>query len=524
MRQIVILIALTASLMLSGAHSLMAQISPSSQTSVGGQAPIDPTQTCDRYYVDPNNGSDGNTGLSATRAFQTITHAISVASLSTTDSVIMLLPGIYSQVTNSESFPLFPHHGISIQGTNALNTVLDAGGSSDCFVLFPTGIGTDFDGTYFDGFSVKFAINAFYLPEEGVGMKPTISNVCLIDNQVGVLMEAIDLEGDTSPYDTDGNDYIEHRPRLVNMTFVDNGVGIRDVVIPAFPATDDFGEADPAIANCLFVGNGLDLDGCDASDVKNDSDISSNIFCTASTRIKPGRFSPIGWELPFNCGAATADVFINPVTCDYRLKPTIGGPAFTYLVDQGIDRLDNLSYHMGLTMIKPNGSCGQKIWDADMEGFCNDRMVGSGHDIGADELGELIVSGYRLATTSFAPGAVAEVWVTPAAGMPNQVYSPARTWNERQNLGYLKWLSSSTPGARPRGTSAPSVSGSSSGLACIANSGLTVGPVGQSFTIGTPVSVPAFALSPTSRINEQYTVLVPGAGRFITNLQSYIVE
>lgn len=490
---------------------------------IGPQSDVDELPFCPRFYVDPVGGDDfSNTGGSPTNAFQTIGNAMSVASANPLRSVVILLPGIYSASTNGESYPINLRDGVSIQGTSALNTIVNGEGGSSAFVFVPTSITDDFSRTYYDGFTVKNANSGFSLPDERVGLKPTLSNICLVRNQIGIRMTAVDGEFDQFPDDLDGNFYIEHRPRFVNLTFSENEIAIRDEIVPIINP-GDYGEADPAIANCLFVANGLDFDGTDLDDLVTDAGTRSNVYCSFSPRIKPGRMDPSGGSLPFDCDSAS-DVFINIETCDYRLNPDLGSAAEMFLVDTGMtEGTDPLLYHDSRTNIRPRGLCGENIWDVDMEGFCNDRVNQKIIDIGADEMGSLIVAGYIPQTTEFNLNDTAQYWMRPTTGNPGVPFSSLRAWNERNNPGFLRWLSVATPGARPRGTVAPSFR-AGVGVVCIADNGVmseTLGPflygVSNNVTITT-------ASAASSRVNNQSLPFVGGAGQTLTNLQSYSIR
>lgn len=489
----------------------------------GNEQPV----RADCIYVDPVNGNNANSGTQPFDAFRNIHRAIVESILKPRLSNITLLPGTYSFGSNQESFPLNVPDGISIQGTSALNTVLDGEGE-DVFLLSPMQAGQDFSGSYFDGFSIRNARIAIQFAAERIGFKPTFSNMVLSDNQVGLSMRAVDLEGDNVPDDTDLNNFVEHRPRLVNLTFVENEIAISDLIeVHSFPPADH-GEAEPAIANCLFIDNALDFDGVDLSDLVNDDGVRSNVFCNInSARIKPGRSGPVGGSLAFPCDSTTADeVFINPASGDYRLKPTIGGPSLAYLVDRGIGKSSTLRYHGQAfpTFIEPEGRRGEKIWDTDMEGFCNERTVGQTNDIGADELGELIIAGYQPGTTRFSFGAAAEIWVTPVEALPGQSFVALRIYNERSNLGFLRWLPKSVAGARPRGTKLPVQSSFSKGLDCIADSGKMAEVIPVTFLFGHPQTLPVTSVTFPARVNNQFVTALPDKPRFTTNLQSYTIE
>ena len=80
------------------------------------------------YYVDDDTGSDGDDGLSAAEAFETITHALSVASGGDT---INVLAGTYDDA-NGETFPLALKSGVALLGAGSgsvTSITVDDGGS-----------------------------------------------------------------------------------------------------------------------------------------------------------------------------------------------------------------------------------------------------------------------------------------------------------------------------------------------------------------------------------------------------------
>ena len=90
------------------------------------------------YYIDPINGSDSNSGLSAEEAWMTLTHANGQTQNTGTEEnpvVLHALAGVYSPSTNGETFPVrfdqgnfggdYPRVGVLI-GSGSGQTILDA--------------------------------------------------------------------------------------------------------------------------------------------------------------------------------------------------------------------------------------------------------------------------------------------------------------------------------------------------------------------------------------------------------------
>lgn len=480
-----------------------------------------------RVFVDPVNGDDTNTGQATDDALRTIGQALQL-STPNTNTAIVLLPGVYSPQTNGEIYPLFMQDGVSIQGTNALNTVLDCGGSGTGLSFIQQG---GFEGTHYDGFTITNAVIAINIVAETVAASPTFSNLVIVKNHIGIQMVAIDLEGLMVADDIDGNNYVEHRPRLVNLTIADNDIGIFDIA-NGISSPGGWGEADPAIANCLF-DNDLDLSGTDLEDVvaRIDRGRLSNVFSTflsSATRIKADRRSPGTGSLPFIRPAA-ADFLINRDSFDYRINPDNANTAQIFLVDQGIsEEDDNLEYHGGLTVIEPIGDSGQMIWDMDLEGHGNVRLEGEGHDIGADELGEFVVAGYLPQTTSFVQFATGTVWLNPVNGQPasNPVIRAVSERDAASNP-YNDLMTMGVPGARPPGTTLPTNFPGINGFGFLSVAGFQFNffPVSAPVASGVSSGFFVFVLTtpPDCVSNNQYAYYDSAANLFLTNLQSFTI-
>jgi len=89
-------------------------------------AGANPLQAGD-WYVDALTGNNANDGLTPQTAWRTITHA--VATVPGNPETVHVAPGVYDSLLG-ESFPLQPHEGIRIVGTQgSAHTILDGGGA-----------------------------------------------------------------------------------------------------------------------------------------------------------------------------------------------------------------------------------------------------------------------------------------------------------------------------------------------------------------------------------------------------------
>lgn len=431
--------------------------------------------TCFRF-VDPVNGNDNANG-SLTAPWKTIFNAMYGPAPVAYGDVVVLLPGIYSPSTNGEFWPLFMRDGVSLQGTNALNTILQ--GEADEFGELPTILyffsgfhQDDFADTLVDGVTITNGKNGILLNTEFIPVRPSIANCFIVKNECGVRITSIYHE----TVDVDG--YVNHAPRLANDTIASNDFGIVDegVWVPTDPDPDgtENGEADSCIVNCLVYPNSeSDLSGVD------DEDIVATAFCTfdAGGESFVKNSSPSTYVAV--CGLQPFDVYVWPTRWDYRIKR--GSP----LIDAGTTSLVVANGTIGRRFFQ----CGQDIFDVDCEGYFNHRLRGAAPDIGADEVGQLILAGYAPKTTDFTPAFPNAVMsVNPDPVIPGPLFATVHL-SGGGLLGYTNNEPLSTPGVRPRYTTAPSST----------SDGLRV--VNPNFYIpGTPATI---ALSPAGTFNFQ---------------------
>jgi hypothetical protein len=340
----------------------------------GGIDPSDPSLLCNTIYVSPDTsiGDDSNPGTLKEPKL-TIQEAIWTASIDT-PAVVVLLPGTYSQSTNGEYFPIYMYEDVSVQGTSAMNTVLDGENYGSDLIWFYGMYGV-FNETYLDGVSLRRGSWAVNMESEFNPVGPTISNCVIADNDIGIRMVAI--------WEHDSQTYPHFFPRIMNNTIVENNIGIFDQAKPGIGGPfDGKGVATPAIINNIIKFNhNLDLAGVDSTDIKN------CVFGSQNAWMVVGGL-PFTWSW---AGLMTLDnTFVDSFNGDYRLLP-----------EALVEDMGTLDLQVGNgNTVEPESVCGMNILDFDGEGYGNERLVDA-IDLGADERSDLIIAGYIPWTTKF---------------------------------------------------------------------------------------------------------------------------
>lgn len=463
--------------------------------------------TCIRY-VDPVAGNDGAVGT-LSYPWKTINRALYGNNPVAYGDVVVLLPGIYSPSTNGEFWPLSMRDGVSLQGTNALNTILQGeadefGNKPNILNFFAGSMDQTFEDTLVDGVTITNGESGIILNTEFIPVRPTIANCFIVKNEVGVRIISIYH----ATVDVDG--YVNHEPRLINDTIAQNGIGILDegIWVPSDPDPDGTvnGEADSCIVNCIVYPNALsDLEGVD------DEDISATAFCTTDA----AGVSQVKNNTPFTyvsvCGLGAIGVYVWPARWDYRIQP------LSPFVDQGTTDLSVANGSVGRRLFQ----CHQDIFDVDCEGYFNARLVNGIPDIGADELGQLIIAGYAAKTTEFNPGqSTAFMLMTPNPALSGSLF--AKTYLGSGATGYTYYHPLSVPGVRPKGTTAPA---ETSEGAMVVNPNLLLPGYPLTFgmpPVGTALQFQQTSATPTRR-NVQVLPTNGSSQTTLSNLQSYTI-
>lgn len=394
-------------------------------------------------------GSLTGSGTSADPA-RTITRGMDLANAG---DVIVVNAGVY-RTTMGEVFPIKMKDGVSIQGVNALNTVLFVDRNEG---LVFDGNDGDFLDTIVQGITITNAQSAILM--NGPPVKATIANCFLIENSEGVRMNSVFTNQTLSTtVDSDQNGYTEHQPLLQSLTICRNTIGILDAGDAGLmggaaldPDGSVDGEARPCIVNCVVFGNTKsDLEGVDSTDVASTAFFTVDAF--GFSRVRPPLSLP---SSPINLSAETVEgLFIHPDRGDYRLEHFDGHP----LVDAG----DQFAVCANGTQMQFSYTSGLVWFQDDCEGYGNSRYDGfvpAGSfvtvDIGADEQGEYSLAGFSPFSTSF----VAPNFLTIELRGSSNFATPTNISNWlaiSSALGYQPYLDSgSYPSARPLDSTDP---------------------------------------------------------------------
>ncbi len=466
----------------------------------GGLNHTDITPLCNTVYVSPDLaiGDNSNPGTMK-EPLLNIQNAIWEASLNT-PAVVVLLPGTYSPSTNGESFPISMDLDVSIQGTSAMNTILDGESYNSDLIVFHPWLGGSFDETYVDSITLRRGYSAIDMDSEFDSMGPIISNCVITDNVNGIRMYAIWHYGNQI--------YPHHYPKIVNNTIVENNIGILDdtKILPApwGGPYDGKGVAEPALINNIILFNSLlDLQGTDSSDVKNCT------FVTQNPNKVVGSL-PNTWA--WSSSLTLLDTFINSYNGDYRLLPE------TLVEDMGTSELfvDNG------TTVEPVSPCEMDIFDFDGEGYGNERLVDA-VDLGADERSDLLIAGYIPWTTKFGtyngqPYDTMNINVAPKTSIGNMLN--VRLWFAK---GAPRWNKlDSTPGARAKGSARMTLTNNLGKLWLQRNAQISTHtvyvPAKSWFNLQVPIT------STPCHWNTQCLAKGPTAFSGLSNLQSFLAD
>ncbi len=352
----------------------------------------------DRVIVDPVNGDDSTGDLN--NPFLTVRNAISYLKSFVGGGVVCCLPGRYAYDTNGEDFPIFMETHVSLQGTGALDTIFDASAdptndgdivwdaTQQTFVdgtpvisFFAPGGGC-FDYTFVDGVTL---VNG----DEGVQIfaeepiNPQISNCFIIHNDTGIHITSTEF----TPDENSPIEYHPCRPAIVFDTIAQNNIGIlNDNQFTINPIIAGFNE--PAVVNTYLDNNIADLEGVDYCDIVR--------LAFDAAKVDTAMISPRIGPLPLptiDLGTVTVPLITNGAltsSTDYRVH-LVGNQ----LVGQGILPIGTTSF------VVPNGTVvmrdfplGDTAYDLDCEGPGNSRIEDGQVEIGADERGNILASGF----------------------------------------------------------------------------------------------------------------------------------
>lgn len=430
--------------------------------------PVGGLEDCATLYVDSVCGDDNNPGTESA-PMKTARAAITRAGNLGGPATVVFKPGDYLvSPPGSAMTPILMPPYVSLIGTSVLNTGIEKNS-----LLFEASIPGAYDDVIIENISFRAGTATGAMVEitnsadHPLASNPTFSN-CVFEGSEGIAVLITSVSNGTPPLldseDADANGLLEHRPKFINCTFAGNKFGVVD------GSSRGWGENEAGFINCLFrnnipIGHASDMEGVDASDLilTNSAACSNawNVTLNTQSSIKPGRSAP---------HPVSDRVFDTAITQTHRLfltTPWAGTPPH-HPLDYRLaptDRPDNNAVNAGVINFDPvweNGTkgrryfaCGQDAWDTDGEGYGNERIFEDAVDIGADEMGMLVVASYQPKTTQLLPGQTtglqtAQVWlarppanfVFPAKGISGFSIRKAYCSN------WAQWEPHFTPGLR----------------------------------------------------------------------------
>jgi hypothetical protein len=358
---------------------------------------------------------------------------------------------------NGETFPLSIPERVSIQGVSALDTVFDARGLAVSVLRVSSGTtsGPTHAHTFIDSVAIRGATGGY---PSGAGIvidgktpqSPIVSNCCIYYNAIGIgVVSELVVVGEPPK-----TVRIEHNPHIVNNTIAFNGTGLWNGELTLTrPGTGGTGWSLVNTINNVFdtrPPSGASLvafQGMTAADMTVFGGVNANGYPSSRANVGGG---PAGWGTPVPRGPAPplpvvdlnaylygpsgargnlylSDILRNspgavPSPHDFRLAPiasrdpdlpnSSSGP--NPLVNVGVSSSTTLTMgngtalHVGL-LYDPVDVATYSAWDWDTEGYGNPRIAsrsggypaGTIIDLGADEMGELIMGGFAENTRIF---------------------------------------------------------------------------------------------------------------------------
>jgi hypothetical protein len=467
-------------------------------------------QPAQLVWVDVNLGSDATGSGSVTAPYQSITHALATIPRTTSGGlpivspvVVMIKPGVYGHFTDAglENYPLVMKRNVSLQGAGANDTVLRGDGNTFSvidIVKFAAGSAGDFNNVFVDGMNIVGGRRGIVIENDAQHIypcNPTISN-CFINDHVSAGVDIIANAGgspahnqETDPPGLTGG-FIEHRPKIIHCTLRNNNVGMRNTSGNA--TGPKWGVNQPGVVNTLVTDSFVvgvsgvpsdDLQGFDQSDLTGPGLTPSVAFKNVGLVAGPRSYNPAtGTAAPLPTTAVNLTLILDrhgvPIplfiedlvpsatlfsgSLDVRLNPDISESQSTTgitLIDAGTTLGSQWTWNNGTIGKAVLGTQGNAL-DWDCEGHGNPRSFGYiDHatpipDIGADEVGYLVIGGFNGGFGRVFTGAnpMMWVWVGPDNDDGNAEVGVTRV----NDLVYVS-AGTTAPNMRSAGTTAPSV-------------------------------------------------------------------
>ena len=252
------------------------------------------------------NGDDYNTGTSADEPFRTINHALSmIYSDSANINTIHIEPGIYSETTNGEMFPINWSNYVNLSGSNQEYTILDANNMSGVME--------------FNYITHAIIENITITNGQGSGSYPNFTGggITFIDSSPS--LENVTITGNSAGWGGGGiYCYVNSSPSLENVTITCNSASSYGGGIYCYV------NSSPSLENVTITGNSASNGGgiyC----YNNSSPSLENVTITGNSASSYG-----GGGIYTNDDISVINCIISDNSGNYGIYVSSGNPDITY--------------------------------------------------------------------------------------------------------------------------------------------------------------------------------------------------
>jgi len=248
------------------------------------------------------DGDDSNSGISPDLPFKTINHALSRIYFDSLNiNTIHIAPGIYSNLTNGEIFPIYWSNFVNLSGSSEDETILDADSTSGVMDFYEVTDATISNITITNGYALNGG--GIYC----VSSSPTLQNITIINNTAlfssyyyGGKGGGIYCGNNSSPSlmdvtisDNTGHGIycINSSPSLQNVTITGNYTEFIDQRVNGGGGGICCSNSSPSLQNVTITGNSADLRGGGIYCGDNSSPSLANVTITGNSASSGGGIS-----------------------------------------------------------------------------------------------------------------------------------------------------------------------------------------------------------------------------------------